>query len=156
MPGIRGVLLLTAELAQVHEKSAVVFQHFIMELLAVTVLIVTLVILVLVLRKRNGLASIDRENESSFFQPLAFFYRFDFISSVKKTMARLAHHTKIVTWIVVDYQSELHPAFHILLDRFDHRDFSIKNHVHRVGPLLRADAHPVAGFDFDSGHIRGF
>jgi hypothetical protein len=32
--GIRRVLLLTAELVQVHEKSAVVFQHFIMELSA--------------------------------------------------------------------------------------------------------------------------
>jgi hypothetical protein len=42
--GIRRVLLLTAELAQVHEKSAVVFQHFIMELLALTVLIVAFVI----------------------------------------------------------------------------------------------------------------
>jgi uncharacterized membrane protein (DUF373 family) len=58
--GIRRVLLLTTELAQVHEKSAVVFQHFIMELLALTVLIVTLVISLVLLRKRNGMASTDR------------------------------------------------------------------------------------------------
>ena len=57
--GIRLVLLLTAELARVHEKSAVVFQHFIMELLALTVLI-ALVISLVVLRKRNGMASTDR------------------------------------------------------------------------------------------------
>jgi len=57
--GIRLVLLLTAELAQVHEKS-VVFQHFIMELLALTVLIVALVSSLVVLRKRNGIASTDR------------------------------------------------------------------------------------------------
>ena len=58
--GIRRVLLLTAELAQVHQKSAIVFQHFIMELLALTVLIVTLVISLVVSRKRNGMASTDR------------------------------------------------------------------------------------------------
>jgi hypothetical protein len=58
--GIRRVLLLTAELAQVHEKSAVVFPHFIMELLALTVLIVALVSSLVVLRKRNGMASTDR------------------------------------------------------------------------------------------------
>jgi hypothetical protein len=58
--GIRLVLLLTAELARVHEKSAVVFQHFIMELLALTVLIVALVSSLVVLRKRNGMASTDR------------------------------------------------------------------------------------------------
>jgi hypothetical protein len=58
--GIRRVLLLTAELAQVHEKAAVVFQHFIMELLALTVLFVTLVISLVMLRKRNGMASTDR------------------------------------------------------------------------------------------------
>jgi hypothetical protein len=58
--GIRRVLLLTAELAQVQEKSAVVFQHFIMELLALTVLIVTLVISLALLRKRNGTVSTER------------------------------------------------------------------------------------------------
>jgi hypothetical protein len=47
--GIRRVLLLTAELAQMFEKSEVVFQHFIMELLALTVLIVALVISLVVL-----------------------------------------------------------------------------------------------------------
>ena len=55
-------------------------------------------------------------------------------------MARLAHHAEIVAGIVLDHQSQLDAAFHILLDRFDHRDLSIKNHVHRVGSLLRADA----------------
>ena len=58
--GIRLVLLLTAELAQVHEKSAVVFQHFMMELLALTVLIVALVSSLVVLRKRNGMTATDR------------------------------------------------------------------------------------------------
>lgn len=58
--GIRRVLLLIAELAQVQEKSAVIFQHFIMELLALTVMIVALVISLVLLRKRNGLASTER------------------------------------------------------------------------------------------------
>jgi len=58
--GIRRVLLLTAELAQVSEKSEVVFQHFIMELLALTVLIVALVISLVVLRKRSGMAPTER------------------------------------------------------------------------------------------------
>jgi hypothetical protein len=54
--GIRRVLLLTAELAQVQEKSEVVFQHFIVELLVLTVLIVALVISLVLLRKRSGMA----------------------------------------------------------------------------------------------------
>ena len=58
--GIRRVLLLTVELAQVSEKSEVVFQHFIMELLALTVLIVALVISLVVLRKRSGMAPTER------------------------------------------------------------------------------------------------
>jgi uncharacterized membrane protein (DUF373 family) len=58
--GIRRVLLLTAELAQVQEKSEVVFQHFIMELLVLTVLIVALVISLVVLRKRTGMAPTER------------------------------------------------------------------------------------------------
>src|SRR5437588_5977906 len=52
--GIRRVLLLTAELAQVQEKSDVVFQHFIAELLVLTILIVALVISLVLLRKKNG------------------------------------------------------------------------------------------------------
>jgi uncharacterized membrane protein (DUF373 family) len=58
--GIRRVLLLTAELAQVSEKYEVVFQHFIMELLTLTVLIVALVISLVVLRKRSGMAPTER------------------------------------------------------------------------------------------------
>jgi uncharacterized membrane protein (DUF373 family) len=55
--GIRRVLLLTAELAQVQEKSDVVFQHFIVELVALTVLIVALVISLVLLRKKNGIVA---------------------------------------------------------------------------------------------------
>jgi uncharacterized membrane protein (DUF373 family) len=55
--GIRRVLLLTAELAQVHEKTDVVFQHFIVELVALTILIVALVISLVLLRKRSGPAA---------------------------------------------------------------------------------------------------
>lgn len=51
---IRRVLLLTAELAQVHEKSDVVFQHFIVELVALTVMIVALVVSLVLLRKGSG------------------------------------------------------------------------------------------------------
>ena len=53
--GIRRVLLLTAELAQVQEKSEVVFQRFIVELVVLTVLIVALVISLVLLRKRSGM-----------------------------------------------------------------------------------------------------
>ena len=51
--GIRRVLLLTAELAQVHEESYV-FQHVIVELVVLTVMIVALVISLVLLRKRSG------------------------------------------------------------------------------------------------------
>ncbi len=53
--GIRRVLLLTTELAHVHEKPEAVFQHFIVELLVLTILIIALVIsLVLLQAERNG------------------------------------------------------------------------------------------------------
>jgi len=58
--GIRRVLLLTAELAHVQEKSEAIFQHFIVELLVLTVLIVALVISLVVLRKRTGMAPTER------------------------------------------------------------------------------------------------
>ena len=58
--GIRRVLLLTAELAQVDEKSDVVFQRFIVELVALTVLIVALVISLVLLRRRSGMEGTER------------------------------------------------------------------------------------------------
>jgi uncharacterized membrane protein (DUF373 family) len=58
--GIRRVLLLTAELAQVQEKPEAVFEHFIAELLVLTVLIVALVISLILLRKRSGMAPAER------------------------------------------------------------------------------------------------
>ena len=58
--GIRRVLLLTAELAHVQEKSEAVFQQFIVELLVLTVLIVALVISLVLLRKRSGMAPAER------------------------------------------------------------------------------------------------
>jgi len=58
--GIRRVLLLTAELAQVHEKSDVVFQRVIVELVALTVLIVALVISLVLLRRRSGMEGTER------------------------------------------------------------------------------------------------
>jgi hypothetical protein len=58
--GIRRVLLLTAELAHVHEQSEAVFRHFIVELLTLTVLIVALVISLVLLRKRSGMAPTEQ------------------------------------------------------------------------------------------------
>jgi len=49
---IRRVLVLTAELAQVHEQTDVVFQRFVIELVVLTVLIIALVISLVLLRKR--------------------------------------------------------------------------------------------------------
>jgi uncharacterized membrane protein (DUF373 family) len=57
--GIRRVLLLTAELAQAHEMSGVVFEHFIVELLVLTALIIALVVSLVLLRKRSGTAPIE-------------------------------------------------------------------------------------------------
>ncbi|MEP6778008.1 MAG: phosphate-starvation-inducible PsiE family protein [Chthoniobacterales bacterium] len=51
--GIRRVLLLTAEMAQVQAKSTEVFQRFIVELVVLTFLIVALVISLVLLRKRS-------------------------------------------------------------------------------------------------------
>jgi hypothetical protein len=43
----------------VQEKSEAIFQHFIVELLVLTVLIVALVISLVLLRKRSGMASAE-------------------------------------------------------------------------------------------------
>ena len=50
---IRRVLVLTAELAQVHEQTDVIFQRFVIELVVLTVLIITLVISLMLLSRRG-------------------------------------------------------------------------------------------------------
>ena len=56
---IRRVLLLTAEFSQVHPLSDIVFQHFIIELGVLTLLIVALAFSLLLLRKR-GMPAAER------------------------------------------------------------------------------------------------
>ncbi|MDQ2974445.1 MAG: phosphate-starvation-inducible PsiE family protein [Acidobacteriota bacterium] len=58
--GIRRVLVLTAEFAQVHDEPETVFKHFIVELVVLTVLIVALVICLVLLRKRGVAAVAER------------------------------------------------------------------------------------------------
>lgn len=58
--GIRRVLLLTAEMAQVHDKPEAVFTHFIVELAVLTVMIVALVISLVLLRKRTEMTVAKR------------------------------------------------------------------------------------------------
>jgi uncharacterized membrane protein (DUF373 family) len=58
--GIRRVLVLTAEFAEIADKEAEVFRHFIVELGALTVLIVTLVFSLYLLRRRGGQAAAER------------------------------------------------------------------------------------------------
>ena len=58
--GIRRVLVLTAELAQVHDQSEEVFRHFIVELGVHTLLIIALVISLVLLRKRGGKVVAER------------------------------------------------------------------------------------------------
>jgi uncharacterized membrane protein (DUF373 family) len=57
---IRRVLVLTAELAQVHEISDVVFRRFIMELGVLTFMIVALVVSLVLLRNRKGRVAAER------------------------------------------------------------------------------------------------
>ena len=57
---IRRVLVLPAELAQVHEQTDVVFQRFVIELVVLTVLIIALVISLVLLRKRGVEAAAER------------------------------------------------------------------------------------------------
>jgi len=57
---IRRVLVLTAELAQVHEQSDVVFQRFVIELVVLTVLIIALVISLMLLTKRGVEVAAER------------------------------------------------------------------------------------------------
>jgi hypothetical protein len=51
--GIRRVLVLTAEFAQIKEQTAAVFQQLIIELAVLTVLIIALVVSLVLLRKRG-------------------------------------------------------------------------------------------------------
>ena len=51
---IRRVLVLTAEFGELHDKPDAVFQHFIAELAVLTLLIVTLVLSLFLLRKTGG------------------------------------------------------------------------------------------------------
>ena len=57
---IRRVLVLTAEFAQVQDKPEVVFKHFIVELVVLTFLIITLVVSLMMLRKRAGKVVAER------------------------------------------------------------------------------------------------
>ena len=51
---IRRVLVLTAQFADVHDQPDAVFQHFIIELAVLTVLIVALVVSLILLKKEGG------------------------------------------------------------------------------------------------------
>jgi uncharacterized membrane protein (DUF373 family) len=57
---IRRVLVLTAELAQVHEIPDVVFRRFIVELGVLTLMIVALVVSLVLLRNRKGRVAAER------------------------------------------------------------------------------------------------
>jgi uncharacterized membrane protein (DUF373 family) len=57
---IRRVLVLTAEFAEVHEKPEAVFQHLIVELVALTLLIITIVFSLFLLGKRRERAVAER------------------------------------------------------------------------------------------------
>ncbi len=57
---IRRVLILTAEIAEAHERPEEAFRHFIIEIVVLTFLIVSLVISLYILRKRGGKAVAER------------------------------------------------------------------------------------------------
>ena len=57
---IRRVLVLTAEFAQAHDQSETVFKHFVVELVVLTFLIISLVISLVLLRKRGSAAIAER------------------------------------------------------------------------------------------------
>ena len=57
---IRRVLVLTALFAEVHDRPEAVFQHFVIELAVLTLLIVALVISLVLLRKRGGKVAAER------------------------------------------------------------------------------------------------
>jgi uncharacterized membrane protein (DUF373 family) len=61
---IRRVLVLTAELAQVHDIPDAVFRRFIMELGVLTLMIVALVVSLVLLRNRKGRVAAERALDS--------------------------------------------------------------------------------------------
>jgi hypothetical protein len=58
--GIRRILVLTAEFAEIKDQAEPVFQHLIIELAVLTFLIVALVISLVLLRKRGGAVVAER------------------------------------------------------------------------------------------------
>lgn len=58
--GIRRILVLTAEFAEIKNQTDVVFQHLIIELAVLTFLIVALVVSLVLLRKRGGAVVAER------------------------------------------------------------------------------------------------
>ena len=58
--GIRRVLVLTAEFAEIADKESEVFRHFIYEMAALTLLIVALVFSLYLLRERGGKTGAER------------------------------------------------------------------------------------------------
>jgi hypothetical protein len=58
--GIRRVLVLTAEFAQIQDQPESVFRRFITELVVLTVLIIALVVSLVLLRKRGSAAAAER------------------------------------------------------------------------------------------------
>jgi len=57
---IRRILVLTAEFAEIAEKPDIVFRHFITELAVLTLMVVTLVFSLFLLRKRGGRSAVER------------------------------------------------------------------------------------------------
>jgi uncharacterized membrane protein (DUF373 family) len=57
---IRRVLVLTAQFAEVHDQPDAVFQHFIIELAVLTLLIVALVVSLILLKQRGGKVVAER------------------------------------------------------------------------------------------------
>ena len=57
---IRRVLVLTAEFAEVHDQSEMLFRHLIVELVVLAILIIMLVTSLFLLRKRGVKAIVDR------------------------------------------------------------------------------------------------
>jgi len=52
--------------------------------------------------------------------------RLNFLRSKEKTVARLAQHANISTWIIIDDDTEMNLALVILLDRLNDRSLAVR------------------------------
>jgi hypothetical protein len=79
--------------------------------------------------------------------------RFDFLHQKEKAMARLAKQTQVAARVVLENDCNMGPAFKVLLDRLDGRDFARQCKIHDVRPPRGPEPDAISGSQFRMTHV---